>query len=125
MPSACRNAPRKPRPTVVHNSNNKNFPSISLPFVSSSIRATALQQDPPPLLVGERVNSQGSRKAKQALLNEDYDTLLGIAREQVEGGAHILDVCVALTERTDETDQMSKTIKKLYMGIAPPLVIDS
>jgi len=123
--NACRNAPPKPRPTVDHNLNNKNFASISLPFVSSGIRATALQQDPPPLLVGERVNSQGSRKAKQALLNEDYDTLLGIAREQVEGGAHILDVCVALTERTDEPEQMAKTIKKLSMGIEAPLVIDS
>jgi 5-methyltetrahydrofolate--homocysteine methyltransferase len=123
--NACRNAPPKPRPTVNYNLNNKNFASISLPFVSSSIRATALQQDPPPLLVGERVNSQGSRKAKQALLNEDYDTLLGIAREQVEGGAHILDVCVALTERTDEPEQMAKTIKKLSMGIEAPLVIDS
>jgi 5-methyltetrahydrofolate--homocysteine methyltransferase len=123
--NACRNAPPKPRPTVNYNLNNKNFASISLPFVSSGIRATALQQDPPPLLVGERVNSQGSRKAKQALLNEDYDTLLGIAREQVEGGAHILDVCVALTERTDEPEQMAKTIKKLSMGIEAPLVIDS
>src|SRR5258706_6188534 len=93
--------------------------------VSSGIRATALQQDPPPLLVGERVNSQGSRKAKQALLNDDYDTLLGIAREQVEGGAHILDVCVALTKRTDEPEQMAATIKKLCMGIEAPLVIDS
>ncbi|HKF36618.1 MAG TPA: methionine synthase [Ktedonobacteraceae bacterium] len=123
--NACRNAPRKPRPTVNHNLNDKNFASSSLPFVSSSIRATALHQDPPPLLVGERVNSQGSRKAKQALLNEDYDTLLAIAREQVEGGAHILDVCVALTERTDEPEQMAKTIKKLSMGIEAPLVIDS
>src|SRR5205807_7260472 len=93
--------------------------------VSSGIRATALQQDPPPLLVGERVNAQGSRKAKQALLAEDYDTLLAIGREQVEGGAHVLDVCVALTERTDEAEQMAKTIKKLSMGVEAPLVIDS
>src|SRR5260370_3870796 len=49
--NACRNAPRKPRPTVDHNLNNKNFAGISLPFVSSGIRATALQQDPPPLLL--------------------------------------------------------------------------
>src|SRR5215470_10436431 len=106
---ACSNAPRRSRPIADDNLNDKNFASSSLPFVSSSIRATALHQDPPPLLVGERVNSQGSRKAKQALLNEDYDTLLAIAREQVEGGAHVLDVCVALTERTDEPEQMAKT----------------
>src|SRR5437868_3154547 len=122
---ACRNAPRRPRLIADKNVLNKNFTNIILPFASSGIRATALQQDPPPLLVGERVNSQGSRKAKQALLNEDYDTLLGIGREQVEGGAHILDVCVALTKRKDEAEQMAKTIKKLPMGIEAPLMIDS
>src|SRR2546425_6508180 len=122
---ACRNAPHRPRPIADNNLHNKNFTHIILPFASSGIRATALQQDPPPLLVGERVNSQGSRKAKQALLNEDYDTLLSIGREQVEGGAHVLDVCVALTDRTDEADQMASTIKKLSMGIEAPLVIDS
>jgi 5-methyltetrahydrofolate--homocysteine methyltransferase len=122
---ACRNASRIPRPISDNHLDHKNYTSISLPFVSSGIRAMALQQDPPPLLVGERVNSQGSRKAKQALLNEDYDTLLSIGREQVEGGAHVLDVCVALTERTDEDGQMAKTIKKLSMGVEAPLVIDS
>jgi 5-methyltetrahydrofolate--homocysteine methyltransferase len=122
---ACRNAPRKPRPLTDGNFSQKNFTHISLPFVTSGIRATSLIQNPPPLLVGERVNSTGSRKAKQALLNDDYDTLLAIAREQVEGGAHVLDVQVALTERTDETQQMAKTVKKLSMGIEAPLVIDS
>ncbi len=122
---ACRNAPRRPRPVADNNFNNKIVANTTLPFVSSGIRATALQQDPPPLLVGERVNSQGSRKAKQALIQDDYDTLLNIAREQVEGGAHVLDVCVALTERVDEADQMAKTVKKLSMGIEAPLVIDS
>ncbi|MFL5662183.1 MAG: dihydropteroate synthase, partial [Ktedonobacteraceae bacterium] len=46
-------------------------------------------------------------------------------REQIEGGAHVLDVCLALTERTDEAEQMAKTIKKLSMGLEAPLVIDS
>src|SRR5207302_1073169 len=122
---ACRNVPRRPRPIADANFTHKDFTRLTPPFVSSGIRAMALQQDPPPLLVGERVNSQGSRKAKQALLNDDYDTLLAIGREQVEGGAHVLDVCVALTERSDETEQMAKTIKKLSMGIEAPLVIDS
>jgi len=122
---ACRHAPRRPRPIADANFTHKDFTRITPPFVSSGIRATALQQIPAPLLVGERVNGQGSRKAKQALLNDDYDTLLSIGREQVEGGAHVLDVCVALTERTDEAGQMAKTTKKLSMGIEAPLVIDS
>ena len=122
---ACRNTPRKARPVADANLKTHNKTGISLPLVSSGIRATALQQDPAPLIVGERINSQGSRKAKQALLNDDYDTLLAIGREQVEGGAHVLDVCLALTERTDEAQQMAKTVKKLSMGIEAPLVIDS
>ena len=39
------------------------------------IAATPLVQDPRPTLVGERVNSQGSRKAKELLLADDYDGL--------------------------------------------------
>ncbi len=128
---ACREAPRRARPLAdahlprLHEQDGRGQPTISLPFVSSGIRATALQQDPAPLLVGERINSQGSRKAKKALLADDYDNLLAIGREQVESGAHVLDVCVALTERTDEAQQMAQTVKKLSMGVEAPLVIDS
>ncbi len=122
---ACRHAPRRPRPLADSNIAHKNFATITPSFVTGGIRATAMQQDPPPLLVGERVNSQGSRKAKRALLSDDYDTLLAIGREQVEGSAHVLDVCVALTERTDEAQQMAKTVKKLSMGVEAPLEIDS
>jgi 5-methyltetrahydrofolate--homocysteine methyltransferase len=89
------------------------------------MRAITLHQDPPPLLVGERVNSQGSRKVKRLLLADDYEGILEVAREQVDSGAHVLDVCVALTERADEADQMAKVVKLLSMGVETPLVIDS
>ena len=95
------------------------------PRASSGMRATALRQSPPPTLIGERLNSQGSRKIKRLLLEEDYDGILQVAQEQVEAGAHILDVCVALTERADEAEQMKKVVKKLVMGIEAPLMIDS
>ncbi|MGO8946663.1 MAG: homocysteine S-methyltransferase family protein [Ktedonobacterales bacterium] len=94
-------------------------------LVASAVRASSLKQVPAPLLVGERVNAQGSRKVKQALLVDGYDTLLQVARDQVEGGAHVLDVQVALTERSDEAEQMRLAIKKLEMGIEAPLVVDS
>ena len=93
--------------------------------VSSAMRAITLHQDPPPLLVGERVNSQGSRKVKRLLLADDYEGILEVAREQVDSGAHVLDVCVALTERADEAEQMSKVVKLLSMSVETPLVIDS
>jgi 5-methyltetrahydrofolate--homocysteine methyltransferase len=84
-----------------------------------------MQQEPPPLLIGERCNAQGSRKFKRLLLAEEYDTILELGREQVEGGAHALDISVAVTERPDEGELMRKVVKKLAMGVDVPLVIDT
>src|ERR671914_610854 len=83
-------------------------------LVSSMMTATPLVQEPRPTLVGERVNSQGSRKAKELLLADDYDGLVQIAEDQVTGGAHVLDVCVALTERQDEDEQMREVVKRVF-----------
>jgi 5-methyltetrahydrofolate--homocysteine methyltransferase len=96
-----------------------------IPSVSSGIKAAALQQVPAPTMIGERVNTLGSRKVKRLLLNDDYDGVLEVAREQVDSGAHTLDVCVAMTERPDEKEQMVKLIKKLTMNVELPLVIDT
>src|SRR5262249_34740215 len=82
-------------------------------------------QNPKPLLIGERVNSQGSRKVKRLLLADDYEGIADVAREQVESGAHVLDVCVALTERADEADQMAKVVKLLSMTVETPIMVDS
>jgi 5-methyltetrahydrofolate--homocysteine methyltransferase len=89
------------------------------------IAATPLVQDPHPTLVGERVNSQGSRKAKELLLADDYDGLLIVAEDQVAGGAHVLDVCVALTERQDEAEQMRQVVKRISLTQPAPIQIDS
>jgi len=76
-------------------------------------------------MVGERVNSQGSRKAKELLLADDYDGIVQVAEDQVEGGAHVLDVCVALTERTDEAEQMREVVKRISLTQPAPIQIDS
>src|SRR3954462_6961708 len=99
-------------------------PAPRPPHVSSMISATPLAQEPAPTLVGERVNSQGSRKAKEMLLADDYDGLVQIAEDQVEGGAHVLDLCVALTERTDDAEQMRMVAKRVSLSQPAPLQID-
>ena len=96
-----------------------------VPRLSSAIRAIDLVQIPAPTMIGERVNAQGSRKMKRHLLDDDYDGVLEVAREQVEGGAHVLDVCVALTERQDEDVQMRTVVKLLSQAVDAPLCIDS
>lgn len=99
---------------------------MKIPRVSSALNAVDLRQVPPPLLIGERINTQGSRKAKNMVLHDDYDGLVDLGRIQVEDdGAHCLDVCVATTERSDEREFMLKLVKKLSLIIKAPLVIDS
>ena len=96
-----------------------------LPRISSALKAVDLKQDPRPLIIGERINTQGSRKAKGLVLANNFDGLADLARNQVEDGAHCLDVCVATTERSDEKDFMVKLVKKLSLEVEAPLVIDS
>jgi 5-methyltetrahydrofolate--homocysteine methyltransferase len=93
--------------------------------VSSMMTSTPLVQEPRPTLVGERVNSQGSRKAKELLLADDYDGLVQVAEDQVEGGAHVLDVCVALTERADEDEQMVAVVERISLTQPAPIQVDS
>jgi 5-methyltetrahydrofolate--homocysteine methyltransferase len=100
-------------------------PAPRPPRVSSMIAAAPVVQDPRPTLVGERVNSQGSRKAKELLLADDYDGLVQVAEDQVEGGAHVLDVCVALTERQDEDEQMRQVVKRVSLSQPAPIQVDS
>jgi 5-methyltetrahydrofolate--homocysteine methyltransferase len=100
-------------------------PAHATPQLASAMSALSMRQDPPPTLLGERLNAQGSRKFKRLLLAEDYDAILEIAREQVEYGAHALDISCAVTERPDEVELMRKVVKKLEMGVDVPLVIDT
>jgi 5-methyltetrahydrofolate--homocysteine methyltransferase len=93
--------------------------------VSSMMTSTPLVQEPRPTLVGERVNSQGSRKAKELLLADDYDGLVQVAEDQVEGGAHVLDICVALTERADEDEQMVAVVERISLTQPAPIQVDS
>nr|MBA3890344.1 methionine synthase [Gemmatimonadaceae bacterium] len=102
-----------------------SHPGSNEPRVSSAMRSVTLHQEPKPLLIGERVNSQGSRKVKRLLLADDYEGIVDVAREQAEAGAHVLDICVALTERGDEAEQMAKVVKLLSMSVETPLMIDS
>jgi len=98
---------------------------LTVPRVSSALKAVDLKQIPAPMIIGERINTQGSRKAKKLVLADDYDGLVDLGRIQVEDGAHCLDVCVATTERADEREFMLNLVKRLSLEIDAPLVIDS
>jgi 5-methyltetrahydrofolate--homocysteine methyltransferase len=95
------------------------------PRLASSIQAQPMQQEPAPFFIAERLNTQGSRAFKKLVLENDFESILTLAQQQVENGAHGLDLCVALTERADEVETMHRLIKTIAPIINLPLVIDS
>jgi len=65
---------------------------------SGELATPALSLDPLPLvtspflMIGERTNVTGSRKFARLIKEKNYDEALKIAREQIEGGANMIDV---------------------------------
>ena len=95
------------------------------PRLSSAIQSQPMKQEPAPFFIAERLNTQGSRAFKKLVLENDFEGILTLAQQQVENGAHGLDLCVALTERADEAETMRKLIKTIAPVINLPLVIDT
>jgi 5-methyltetrahydrofolate--homocysteine methyltransferase len=100
-------------------------PKSTPPRLASSIQAQPMQQEPRPFFIAERLNTQGSRAFKKMVLDNDFESILTLAQQQVEGGGHALDLCVALTERGEEAATMKRLIKTISPVIRLPLVIDT
>ena len=72
-------------------------------------RPSPCSRIPPPILIGERCNAQGSAKFKQLLLAEDYDGILADRRASRWRAARTRSTCpCAVTERPDEAELMRK-----------------
>src|SRR5204862_3373057 len=46
------------------------------------------------VVIGERTNVTGSAAFRRLIKEDKYDEAVTVARQQVEGGANILDVCM-------------------------------
>ncbi|MBN2555291.1 MAG: methionine synthase [Anaerolineales bacterium] len=110
---------------ALHNHPHPARPRDAEPRLASAIRSISMHQEPRPLLIGERINTQGSRIAKRLVMEQDFDAIIELGRSQVERGAHALDICVALTEHANEAEMMHIIVHKLAMSVDAPLVIDS
>src|SRR5664280_2526552 len=94
------------------------------PAVASIYSATNYQQDRSVLLVGERTNANGSKKFRDAMLEGDWDTCVGIGREQIKEGAHIIDVCVDYTG-ADGVSDMNEIMSRLATQSSVPVMVDT
>jgi 5-methyltetrahydrofolate--homocysteine methyltransferase len=94
-------------------------------FLASGISGRDLEREPKPLVVGERLNSQGSKKTKELVLSRNFDELYQIAKQQAARGSSILDICVAVSERDDEREVMADLVSFLSERVSVPFCIDS
>jgi 5-methyltetrahydrofolate--homocysteine methyltransferase len=94
------------------------------PAVASIYAPTSYSQDRSVLLVGERTNANGSKKFREAMLEGDWDTCVGIGRDQIKEGAHILDVCVDYTG-ADGVSDMNEIMGRLATQSSVPIMVDT
>ena len=95
-----------------------------IPSASSLYQAAPLHIDPPPVLVGERTNANGSKLFRDLLAKEDWEGIVAMGREAVKEGAHMVDVCAAYVGR-DEAKDMREIISRFNTQVTLPIVIDS
>lgn len=94
------------------------------PGASSLYQYVPFRQDKTYLAIGERTNANGSRAFRDALLTEDWEKCVEIARDQIRDGAHMLDLSVDYVGRDGAAD-MSQLASRFATASTLPIVLDS
>ena len=94
------------------------------PGASSLYQYVPFRQDKTYLAIGERTNANGSRAFRDALLVEDWEKCVEIARDQIRDGAHMLDLSVDYVGRDGAAD-MSQLASRFATSSTLPIVLDS
>jgi 5-methyltetrahydrofolate--homocysteine methyltransferase len=91
---------------------------------SSLYQFVPFRQDQAYMAIGERANANGSRAFRDALLAEDWQSCIEIARDQIRDGAHMLDLSVDYVGRDGVAD-MHELASRLATSSTLPIVLDS
>ncbi|KAF0963395.1 methionine synthase [Rhodococcus sp. T7] len=91
---------------------------------SSLYSAVPFEQDASILMIGERTNSNGSKAFREAMLAEDYQKCLDIAKDQTRDGAHMLDLNVDYVGRDGAAD-MAALASRFATSSTLPIMLDS
>lgn len=94
------------------------------PAAVSGIETLYIEPENRPFMVGERTNVLGSRKFKRLIVDQKYEEASEVARAQVKGGAHVIDVCLQDPDR-DEIEDMEQFLKLVTKKVKVPLMLDS
>ena len=109
---------------MTHNLKPKERHPHYEPSAASIYSTQPYIQDNSFLIVGERLNASGSKKCRTLLNEENWDSLVSLAKSQVKEGAHVLDVNVDYVGRDGERD-MHELASRLVNNVTLPLMLDS
>ena len=102
----------------------KSRKPVTEPGASSLYQFVPFRQDKTYLAIGERTNANGSRAFRDALISEDWQTCVEIARDQIREGAHMLDLSVDYVGR-DGAKDMTELASRFATASTLPIVLDS
>ncbi len=102
----------------------KSRKPVTEPGASSLYQFVPFRQDKAYLAIGERTNANGSRAFRDALIAEDWQTCVEIARDQIREGAHMLDLSVDYVGR-DGAKDMTELASRFATASTLPIVLDS
>ncbi|QJD82543.1 methionine synthase [Cohnella herbarum] len=94
------------------------------PAAVSGIETVYIEEDNRPIMIGERTNISGSRKFKRLIQEGKFDEASDIARAQVKGGAHVIDINLQDTD-IDEAYAVNEFLPMVTKKIKVPLMLDS
>ena len=94
------------------------------PGASSLYQYVPFRQDNTYLAIGEKTNANGSRAFRDALVAEDWEKCVEIARDQIRDGAHMLDLSVDYVGRDGAAD-MYEIASRFATASTLPIVLDS
>jgi 5-methyltetrahydrofolate--homocysteine methyltransferase len=91
---------------------------------SSIYSQVPFDQDTSFLIIGERANTNGSRAFRDALLAGDWESCVAVGQDQIQEGAHMVDLCVDYVGRDGVAD-MNRLARSFATDVAVPVVLDS
>jgi len=94
------------------------------PGLASIYQPVPFEQDASVLVIGERTNANGSKKFREAMLEERFEDCVEIAKAQIRDGAHVLDLCVDYVGRDGVAD-MRELASRLATASTLPIMLDS
>ena len=107
--------------------NPREIPAVE-PFTRlSGLEPLTIRPDSNFQMIGERTNVTGSPRFRKLIMNGELEEALSVARQQIEGGANIVDVC--MDEGLLDSEQAMETFLRLVASepdiARVPIMVDS